>query len=127
MKIYNKPELKIRRKELRKRETIEEAILWEYLRKKKLLGIKFYRQFSIQFYITDFYSPKLKLVIEVDGPSHSSDLGTEYDEVRTDLFKSLGIKVLRFKNNEINEDLENVVSSIEKESERILESNKLEK
>jgi len=121
MKIYNKPELKKRRKELRKRETVEEVIIWEYLRNKTMLGIKFYRQFSIQYYIADFYSPRLKMVIEVDGDSHQSEYGIEYDEVRTDILNSLNIKVLRFSNKDVHDSIEKVIEKIKQESLRILD------
>ena len=62
MKLYNREELKSRRRELRKRQTAEEKKLWGYLRNRKLSRVKFFRQYSIDYYIVDFYAPMLKLV-----------------------------------------------------------------
>ncbi len=59
---------KARRKELRNNPTEAEQKLWQYLKEKQVSGVKFRRQYSVDAYILDFYSPSLKLAIEVDGP-----------------------------------------------------------
>jgi very-short-patch-repair endonuclease len=113
MKIYNKAELKERRKLLRKNQTEAEKRLWFYLRRKQFHNLKFYRQFSIDYYIADFYCPNIKLVIEVDGSQHSNEYNKDYDQIRTELFNSLGITVLRFSNNQVLNKLREVLDEIE--------------
>jgi len=105
---------KLLRQQLRKNMTPEELKLWQYLRKEQL-GVKFRRQNSIGPYIVDFYSPKIKLVIEVDGTQHYTKTGLEYDEIRENYMKSLKIKTLRFKNKEIRKEIEFVIETIKKE------------
>ncbi len=95
-------------RELRKKQTDSEKLLWEILRNRQLNGFKFYRQRPIfysyyrrpLFFIADFYCPKAKLVIELDGKIH--ELSKEYDEQRDTIISNLGIKILRFKNDELN-------------------------
>lgn len=77
----------------------EKKIWYEILRGKKLGGHKFLRQKPIHTYIVDFYCPALMLVIEVDGDSH--DIDDAYDKQRTNQLNGLGIKVLRYTNSEI--------------------------
>ena len=78
------------------------------------LGVKFRRQHSIGEYIADFYCSKLKLVIEIDGESHFNDEAIEYDSIRTNFFKSLGIEVIRFNNDEVMTNIEGVFEIIQK-------------
>lgn len=96
-------------KELRKNQTREESLLWSKLRSNQL-GFKFRRQHPIQNYILDFYCPSLRLAIELDGGQHQEN--KEYDQTRTKLLNSLGIKVLRFWNNELIDNLEGVLETI---------------
>ena len=98
--------------ELRKHMTKAELILWEELRNKKLLGLKFRRQHPISRFIADFYRHKHKLVIELDGEIHLKNDVAINDKKREDEIKSLGITVLRFKNNEIINHLESVLQQI---------------
>ena len=65
--IYNKTGIKERRRELRKNQTDVERLLWKQIRNKNFFGLKFFRQYSVGAYIVDFYCPKLKLAIELDG------------------------------------------------------------
>ena len=105
-----------RARELRGRPTEAEEILWkQVLRKRKLKGYKFLRQKPISMFILDFYCSKLLLGIEVDGKIHDSR--KEYDEERTFVLNSLGIKVLRYKNTEVLEKLDVVAKKLEKEIE----------
>ena len=110
--IFNNKYLKDTRQTLRNRLTPEEAILWNRL-KNSHLGHKFRRQHSIGRFITDFYCPIKKLVVELDGSQHLDN--TEYDKERTDYFESLEIKVIRFWNGDINKNLNGVLMTIEEE------------
>ena len=112
MKIYNKAELKERRRTLRKNQTLSEKKLWNYLRNKQLLNLKFFRQYSIDYYIADFYCPKIKLVFELDGSQHFAEYSKDYDKVRTEIFESLGISVIRFRNSDVMENIDGVLDDI---------------
>jgi very-short-patch-repair endonuclease len=90
---YN-PDLKNRAREMRNNSTKGEIKFWCDLVRNKKCGYKFYRQKTILNYIVDFYCAQLKLVVEIDGTSH---LGKEeYDKVREEDLKSLGLKILRY-------------------------------
>lgn len=112
MRIYNLQKFKDRRKDLRKNSTPQEIILWARLRRDQL-GVTFRRQHSIGPYIADFYCAEKKLVIEIDGNQHLEN--KEYDAERTNYFNVLGIRELRFWNNEVNTNIEGVVMRIEEE------------
>ena len=106
---YN-TELKMRARELRKRLTKAERKLWaDFLRS---LNIKIKRQKVLDNYIVDFYCSKAKLVIEVDGDSHNTKDGIEYDEHRTAVLESFGLEVIRFTNDEIFFDFKKVCEII---------------
>ena len=98
--------------ELRKNMTNTEEILWEKLKNKKLNGFKFRRQHAINQFIADFYCHKVKLVIEVDGGQHNAIEQKEYDIGRTEELNNFGIKVIRFTNNEIENNLDEVLEEI---------------
>ena len=108
--VHNNRKLKERRQVLRGGATPQEKVLWYYLRNKNL-GFKFLRQHSIGPYIADFYCPLKKLIIELDGMHHSYN--QEYDSERTFYFETLGYKVMRFWNNEINSKVLNAVAKIQ--------------
>ena len=91
-----------------------ERLLWSKIRAKQLRGYQFYRQRIIGNYIVDFYCPKAKLVIEIDGSQHSSNKGLDKDEVRDDYIREQKLRVLRLYDNEVFENLDGV-------SERIYE------
>jgi very-short-patch-repair endonuclease len=107
--INNIKKLFYRRKDLRNNSTPQEILLWLKL-KNSQLGFKFRRQHSIGGYIADFYCPTKKLVIEIDGSQHF--VNQEYDENRSKYLEGLGIKVIRFWNNEINVNIDAVVDKI---------------
>ena len=108
---YN-PELVARAKKLRKNMTVAEKKLWyEYLRS---FPHRVHRQRPIDHYIVDFYCPKLKLVIEVDGESHFTPEALEYDRKRTEILQGYGLKVVRFTNEQITNNFEGVYSIIQK-------------
>ena len=110
--VHNSQNLIDRRRELRKNSTKAEEILWFELRNNKL-GAKFKRQNSIGGYIADFYCQKYKLIIELDGKVHDTEEAKEYDGVRDKFFVSLGYKVLRFRNEEVENETEKVLDRIE--------------
>lgn len=96
---------------LRREETAEEKILWEKLRDNKL-KVKFRRQHPIDMFVIDFYCPKYKLAIEIDGAQHLTKDGKEYDKMRTKYLENKGIKIVRFLNSEIKNDIEKVIEKI---------------
>ena len=104
------PLLKEFKLELKKNPTLQENILWERLRGKKL-GTKIRRQHVIGPFIADFVSIEKKLIIEVDGKVH--DRHAEEDKRRTEVLNKLGFNVIRFRNEQIEGDLENVLKEIE--------------
>jgi very-short-patch-repair endonuclease len=122
MSLNNKKELveiaKNACRELRKKSTKAEMILWEIVRRKDFYGKKFYRQYPFfhditgkeTFFIVDFYCHKEKLIIELDGKYHQYRL--EEDEKRTDILNFLGVRVIRFNNDEVENDFANVVLKI---------------
>ncbi len=92
--------------------TKEESKLWfDFLRNYE---IKFRRQRVIDNFIADFYCAKSKLVIEIDGKHHLSDDRAEYDDLRSAYLKSMGIRVIRFSNDEVNNNFNIVCSEIDK-------------
>ncbi len=110
--INNKKELESRRKDLRNSLTSAEATLWTLLKGKQLEGRKFRRQHSVGFYILDFYCPAEKLAVELDGQGHFTEEGLSRDEKRTKYLNSVGIKVIRFENEEIFQSPEGVLREI---------------
>lgn len=111
-RIFNTVYLKSRRKELRARQTREEALLWEHLRNKRLSGYKFYRQFSVGPYILDFYCPKALLSVEIDGDHHLKVDEMQYDQERKKYLKTLKIREVRFSNQEVNSRMDLVLEKI---------------
>lgn len=110
--INNRKELKPFRKELRNNSTTAEATLWKYLQRSQLDGRKFRRQHSVGNYILDFYCPAERLCVELDGAGHFTDSGFKYDEIRTDYLSSLNIRVVRFENKLVFDNLEDVLQEI---------------
>ncbi|MCE7068036.1 endonuclease domain-containing protein [Dyadobacter sp. CY326] len=106
-----KPILFARALELRKRETLAEKHLWSHLSNKKL-GVKFRRQHPFLYFILDFYCHELKLAIEIDGGIHLIKENREYDEMRTELIEEFNIKVIRFTNEEVLFETEQVLEKI---------------
>jgi very-short-patch-repair endonuclease len=105
-------------RELRRRQTSAEKILWNALRNRRLLGKKFLRQHPIftdpsnndVFYVADFYCHEARLVIELDGKVHEFRLA--YDKRRTEVMEFERLRVLRFKNEEVEEELQCVLEKI---------------
>ena len=102
-----------RAKKLRKNMTRQERRLWyEFLRNHEC---KFNRQKSIGNYIVDFYCHSAKLVIELDGSQHYTDESIGYEDKRSNYLQSLGLKVIRFSNSDIDNDFLSVCASIDLE------------
>ncbi len=107
-----KPHIFEKAKMLRKNMTGAEKLLWEQLKGKKILELRFRSQHPIDIFIADFYCHPLKLVIEVDGGIHKSKEQNEYDIGRTAELNYWGIEVVRFTNEEIENDIKKVINSI---------------
>ena len=101
----------LRAKELRQELTDEEKLLWQYLRKNRLGGFHFRRQQVIQGFIVDFYCHKAGLVVEVDGGVHEDQI--EYDQERDKILEGRDLRILRVKNEEIQNNLQEVLVRIE--------------
>ncbi|MGI9920113.1 endonuclease domain-containing protein [Vibrio owensii] len=99
------------RSQLRANMPKPEEVLWQRIRRKQL-GVKFRRQHGIGRYIVDFYCAELNLVIEIDGDSHFSTEGKEKDTKRDAFIEALGIKVLRFTNEEVMKQTESVLERL---------------
>ena len=95
---------------MRKQPTKAERKLWQQLRRKQIHGVKFRRQVVIDQYIVDFCSLSIRLVIEVDGPSH--EFSQEADTHRQRILESLGFEVLRFNNAVILDNIDGVTEEI---------------
>ena len=98
-------------KELRTNMTPQERRLWYCFLKD--YPIRFQRQKSIKSFIVDFYFHKAKLIIEIDGSQHYSEEGMAYDEERTGILKEFDLEVIRFSNNDIDNNFENVCLAID--------------
>lgn len=105
-------------RKLRKNQTKSENILWQAIRGRKLNNLKFIRQYPITFsyenrerlFILDFYCSELKLGIEVDGSIHENQ--KDYDNLRENIINTLGIKIIRFSNQDIENNLASVLEKI---------------
>ena len=97
-------------RQMRKEPTHAEALLWKKLRKKLVGGLKFRRQHIIHAFIVDFYCPQAKLVIEIDGSVH--DFQEEYDQERDAFLEASGYRVVRFKNDDVEEEMDLVLAEI---------------
>jgi very-short-patch-repair endonuclease len=99
--------------------TEAEQKLWYLLRRKQIQGLQFYRQKPLLNYIVDFYCPKAKLVIELDGGQHFEEYALKQDQIRTEALSALGLTVIRFDNRQVlletNAVLEQIVQTIQKE------------
>lgn len=102
-----------RNRDLRKNAVPQEIILWSRLKNRNFRNLKFRRQHQIGKYIVDFICLDKKLIIELDGWQHKEENQERYDKIRTEFLERQGFKVVRFWNNEINDNLEGVFLKIE--------------
>lgn len=98
---------------MRSNMTDAEKHLWSKLKMRQVKGYWFYRQKPIGGYIADFYCPKARLVIEVDGGQHFEDEAVKYDKVRDESMEGLELKVLRFTNTDVLNNIDGVIEVIE--------------
>jgi very-short-patch-repair endonuclease len=97
-------------RQLRCDPTRAEVALWEALRTRRFCGVRFRRQHVIDRFVVDFYSSEHRLAIEVDGDIH--DQQREHDELRTEYLAARGVRVVRFRNEEVLNDLASVLAAI---------------
>ena len=99
-------------RELRKNMTPQEKRLWyTYL---KNYPVKFVRQRPIYKFVADFYCSKARLIIEIDGSQHYTQEGKDYDALRSEIINTLGVRVIRFSNYDIDENFEGVCMEIDR-------------
>ena len=99
-------------RDLRRRMTDAECLLWRVLRDRRLGGFKFRRQKAFGRYIVDFYCSQRRLAIELDGGGHADTRQQRYDEARTAALNAEGVLVLRFWNNEVVKETDAVLQQI---------------
>lgn len=109
---FQNPKLIDYRRANRSKSTDAERKLWKYLRDKQLSGYKFQRQYSVGNFILDFYCPKARFGIELDGGQHNEESTMKYDKLRTEYISSFNIKVIRFWDNDVLKNTEGVVEVI---------------
>jgi very-short-patch-repair endonuclease len=107
-----KPEIFKRARALRKNPTKAEELLWQRLNKSQLEGFRFKPQHPIGKFIVDFYYHKAMLIVEIDGDVHLDEEVAERDEGREYELRKFGLKVLRFKNEEVLSNIDKVVDEI---------------
>jgi len=107
------PEIFSNAKDLRNKITEAEGLLWEQLKSNKFHNLKFRRQHPILNYVVDFYCHKLKLVIEIDGGYHANKEQIEKDNQRTENLIFNELKVIRFTNSQVKDNIEDVLIGIE--------------
>ncbi|WKK82544.2 endonuclease domain-containing protein [Marivirga arenosa] len=103
--IPYKPYLKKLARELRKNSTLAEILLWEEIKGKRL-GYQFHRQVPLDCFIVNFYCHELMLAIEVDGGSHDNESAIKLDQKRQSKLESLGVKFLRFDDEDVKTQTE---------------------
>jgi len=116
--LYNNPSRKQDRRRLRKDATDAERKLWSILRNRQMSDVKFFRQYGIGSYVLDFYCPERRLAIELDGGQHADVRGQEHDAKRDTYLRELNIRVLRFWNNDVLQNIEAIGQKIEEEVSR---------
>jgi very-short-patch-repair endonuclease len=109
---YNRKKDQEKRRLLRNNMPKSEVILWSKLKDRQIGGERFLRQYGIEIYVLDFYCPRLKLAIEVDGDSHVGADAMKRDRERQDYIESFGIRFLRFTNSDVCDNLDGVCQKI---------------
>ena len=106
------PQLLIFAKSMRHTATDAEHLLWQILRAKRLMNLKFRRQHVMAPYIVDFYCHEIGLVIELDGSQHGANDAIEYDAERTKFLEALDLKVVRYWNHEVLNRTDSVLENL---------------
>ncbi len=110
--FHDKPELRDVRRALRRDGTPSEALLWLRLKNRQVHGRRFRRQHGIGPFVVDFYCPLERLAIELDGSVHNNAIASANDQARQAWLYAQGIRVIRFDNQAILDDMEGVVDAI---------------
>ena len=110
--LFNRSAEKGKRRVLRQNATKAEQIVWQRLRSRQVENCKFRRQYSVDYYVLDFYCPEVKLAIELDGESHGSNEAIASDRARQATIAALGIRFLRFTNQEVYAHSDAVIERI---------------
>jgi very-short-patch-repair endonuclease len=110
--LYNRSEQKQLRRRLRSNMPAPELILWSKLRNGQLFGLRFRRQYSVGAYVLDFYCPRSRVAVEIDGESHFTSEGCRHDARRSVFLQSANIRVLRVTNADIMTNLAGVLEAI---------------
>jgi len=111
---YNRT-LKSPSRQLRGNLTDAERKIWSKIRNDQIAGLRFYRQKPIGNYIVDFFCPKIKLVVEIDGGQHYEMANEKRDKIRSDYLKSCRMHILRFSNLDVLNNIEAVIQKIYQE------------
>ena len=106
------PQLLVFAKSMRHTATDAESLMWQLLRAKRFMNLKFLLQHVIAPYIVDFYCHELGLVLELDGSQHNKEDGRAYDAERTKFLEALGLKVVRYRNYEVLEQTDVVLEDL---------------
>ena len=109
--FFNRPE-QTERRELRNQMPPAEVLLWRVLKGRQIYGMKFRRQFGVGYCILDFYCPSLEICVELDGDTHFQPGAKAKDAVRDQFLEQQGIRVVRFLNVDVYENLEGVCEAI---------------
>jgi very-short-patch-repair endonuclease len=112
MKVLYDSKLKELSRKLRKTSTKAEIKLWIYIKGKQLMGYDFHRQKPIDNYIVDFFCNKLKLAVEVDGYTHGFEKTFDRDKWKEQRLKEIGITVIRYKDDDVINNIEGVLEDI---------------
>ncbi len=110
-KLHYDPHLNKRARELRNHATLAEILLWKKLKRRQMLGYQFLRQRPLEHFIVDFFCHRLRLIIEIDGRSHNGK--EKYDAWRQKQLEEKKFHFLRFTNDEIFNNMEDVLRRIE--------------
>jgi very-short-patch-repair endonuclease len=105
--------LKAFARQLRNNSTKSEIKLWQFLKNKQMYDYDFHRQKPLLNFIADFYCYELNLVIELDGYSHIFEETLQKDKIKEDELKKVGLDILRFDDDEVMNDIDNVLRTIE--------------
>lgn len=112
-KHFNRPTEKSKRRQLRRDQTPAEELVWRFLRNRRTKNFKFRRQYSIDKFVIDFYSPELKLAVEIDGDIHDLPTQKERDIARQSYLENFGVKFIRIRNEELFANTDKAFGRIE--------------
>jgi len=112
MKIYYDSRLKQLARNLRNNSTLSEVLFWNEVKGKRINGFQFLRQMPIGNFIIDFYCPKLRLAIEIDGDSHGFDEAIQRDKHKEKYLSKLGIHLIRYDDNELKSNIQGTIDHL---------------